>query len=61
MLKIDFKIKPKTQSSVEEDDAFKIINAMRLIDQNISRGTPSVNKLKRNFKLFFLFFRKLKT
>jgi hypothetical protein len=54
MLKIDFKIKPKTQSSVEEDDAFKIINAMRLIDQNISRGTPSVNKLKQNSKLLFL-------
>ena len=48
MLKIDFKIKPKTQPSVDEDDAFKIINAMRLIDKNISRGTPSVNKLKQN-------------
>jgi hypothetical protein len=43
MLKIGFTIKPKTESPEGEDDATRIMNAMRLIDQNISRGAPIVN------------------
>ncbi|CAF0761296.1 unnamed protein product [Rotaria sp. Silwood1] len=47
MLKIDFKINPKSEFSPVADDETKIVNAMRLIDKNMenfittSRGLPN--------------------
>ncbi|CAF3423180.1 unnamed protein product [Rotaria socialis] len=47
VLKIEFKINPKSEAVPEIDDEMKIVNAMRLIDKNIgnlltpSKGSPN--------------------
>lgn len=49
MLKVDFKIKPKTENVSEENNDTKIVDAMRLIGLSMgsvltnARGTPTVN------------------
>ena len=62
MLKIDFKINPKTQISLEDDGEIKILDAMRLVDKNLSnimtnssRLLPNVKQEKQPRKLIFVF------